>query len=236
MRYTLYRWSWTALDWVFPPTCGGCNHPGIRWCPDCQQNISLVEPPICELCGQHNPGGVICSRCQVSHPKTTQVRSWAIFDGPLRNALHRVKYHRDLALGAVFAEQLADYLVILAWELDLVMPVPLSRERMRQRGYNQAALIAKPLALKLQLAYRPQALRRGKDTRSQVGLTWAQRRQNVKNAFDASSRLVRDRAVLVVDDVATSGSTLDACAGALRNAGARDVFGLTLARAVLSAN
>jgi ComF family protein len=119
------------------------------------------------------------------------------------------------------------------WDVDVITPVPLGLARLVQRGYNQSALLARPLALALGVRYYPQSLRRSRETRSQVGLSAAQRKENVIGAFEARSDLVSGRNILVVDDVTTSGATLEACAVALFDAGALKVFGLTLARAVL---
>jgi len=164
------------------------------------------------------------------------IRSWAIFDGPIRNALHRVKYRRDVALAEALMRPMINYVFSLGWGVNLVAPVPLSNKRLGERGYNQADLLAKPLALGMGLNYQPKALQRGRDTRSQVDLNLAQRRENVKDAFSAKGKLIDGKAILIVDDVATSGSTLDACAEALWLAGASDVYGVTLARAVLTSN
>lgn len=231
MRYLLYRWSWAALDLLFPPTCGGCDQQGVRWCQECQDNTILITPPYCELCGQSNNGAKICDRCSKTQSSMKAVRSWAVFDGPVRKALHRVKYHRDLALADDLSQALGELYRSLGWTIDIVIPVPLSNQRKKERGYNQAALLARPLAWELGLDYQPQALSRLKDTRSQVGLNVDQRRENVAGAFDAVPKLVSKKKVLIVDDVATSGSTLEACANALKHAGADDIFGITLARA-----
>lgn len=115
----------------------------------------------------------------------------------------------------------------------MVMPVPLSKIRRAERGYNQAALLALPLALELALPYKPDGLSRVIDTRSQVGLSANERRENLSGAFSADRIEVQDKIVLLLDDVITTGSTLNHCAEALIAGGARAVFGLTLARAVL---
>ncbi len=225
-----------ALDWLFPPTCGGCGTPGARWCQDCQENAVRIEPPYCKNCGQPTSGAERCPRCIDAPPKLTAIRSWAIFEGPVREALHQVKYKRDVALAEALIRPMVAFVSDLQWGLDVVVPVPLSKKRKQERGYNQADLLAKPLAFGLGIKYRKQALKRRRDTRSQVDLSLDQRRLNVQDAFLATRSAFAGKAVLVVDDVATSGSTLDACAEALWQVGAQNVFGVTIARAVLTSN
>lgn len=238
LEYRLYQWSRTALDWVFPPTCAGCGVGGVRWCSHCHTQVQRIYPPYCQRCGQKIRSGekLVCDRCQAHPPEMTAIRSWAIFGGPLRQALHRIKYKRDIVLAEVFAGHMLEFLQEQGWGVDLVAPVPIGRERKKQRGYNQAGLLAKPLALGLGLVYKPKALVRVRETASQVGLSLKQRRQNIGGAFSSSSALVKDKNILVVDDVVTSGSTLDECAKVLWRAGAEKVYGLTLARAPLSSN
>lgn len=117
------------------------------------------------------------------------------------------------------------------WIIDLVIPVPLGVARQKERGYNQASLLALPLALKRRYRFVPKALSRTRETRSQVDLNREERKQNVSGAFTARAEIVKGKSVLVVDDVTTSGATLDACADALLEAGAKEVYGLTLAQA-----
>jgi ComF family protein len=161
------------------------------------------------------------------------LRSWAVYQGGLRNAIHRLKYAGDLALGEILARPLLEMLQLLQWDFDLVAPVPISLARKKMRGYNQASMLALPIALGSGAVYRPQALQKVQDSPSQVGLTAAQRRLNVQAAFRAQENYAAGKAVLVIDDITTSGATMEACSNALLRAGARQVFGLTLARAVL---
>jgi competence protein ComFC len=230
--YRLYQWFWSGLDLLYPPTCGGCGKQGERWCASCQRKVYRVEAPVCDCCGQRQRYSGLCPRCLLNRPPYTAVRSWAIFDGPIRAALHRLKYKRDVSLGEVLGRPLIGFLHELGWQVEKVIPVPLGVARLRERGYNQTALIARPLALGAGIAYCPQALRRIRETRSQVGLSILQRKENVAGAFQANPKWATGRSLLVLDDVATSGATLEACATALMKAGARQVYGLTLARAI----
>jgi competence protein ComFC len=234
MRYALYRWSWAALDWLFPPNCGGCNKPGDRWCSNCRENVLPIKPPICELCGQTSEGDKYCRRCLKNPPNLTAVRSWAAFAGPIRNVIHRIKYQRDLGLAEMISRQLGSYLFELGWDMDIIVPVPLSKQRYKERGYNQSALLARPIAWRCGISYRPNALRRTRDTSSQVGLDVFHRQVNVADAFVASRRHIQGKKILLVDDVATSGATMNACADACWKERAQRIYGLTVARAVQS--
>jgi competence protein ComFC len=155
-----------------------------------------------------------------------------MYEGPLRNAVHGLKYKRNIGLAESLSTHLVEIYKTLGWKIDLVVPVPLSNRRRLERGYNQANLLAYPMALTCQLPYSNHAMNRVRETRSQVGLTTGERQLNVKDAFTADPTIVRGKSVLVIDDVATTGATQQACASALMGAGASTVYGLTLARAV----
>jgi competence protein ComFC len=161
------------------------------------------------------------------------MRSWLVFEGPIRQALHSLKYRRNIALGDALAQQLTGFVASLGWQVEMVVPIPLGKERMKERGYNQTGLVALPLAAIQHWHYSSRALTRGRETRTQVGLTPTERKENVRGAFRAETKLVHGRNVLLMDDVATTGATLAAGAAALMDAGARSVYGLTLARALV---
>lgn len=160
------------------------------------------------------------------------MRSWAVFDSPIQNALHTMKYRRNIGLGESIASQMVDFLRALQWPVDVLVPVPLGKNRLKERGYNQVALVARPLAYEIGLEYDPQALWKARQTRSQVGLTISQRRENVQNAYQADSKVLKRKSVILMDDVATTGSTIQACTDALLSAGAREVYAITIARAL----
>jgi ComF family protein len=160
------------------------------------------------------------------------MRSWAIFEGPIRHAIHSLKYYRNVALGDVLARDLVTYVRELGWQVDMVVPVPLGRQRMKERGYNQAGLLAMPVSFVQNWYYSPQAVTRIRETRSQVGLSEMERKENISGAFRAEPGRVSGKMILLMDDVTTTGATMAACSEALKKAGAKAVYALTLARAL----
>jgi competence protein ComFC len=178
----------------------------------------------------------MCSECLAQRPAYNALRSWGVYGGALRKAVIRLKYGRDMGMGESLSKHLIELYNDVGWEIDLVIPVPLSRARFKKRGYNQAGLLALPLAYALGKPYQSTALERVRDTASQVQLDAHERRKNVENAFRAQSKWVNGKSILVIDDVTTTGSTIGACARALSEAGASAVFGMTLARSILQAD
>lgn len=160
------------------------------------------------------------------------MRSWAVFDSPIQDGLHTVKYRGNTAFGEALAAHMADFVRSLQWEIDLVIPMPLGKKRLQERGYNQVALFAEPLAYALGWDYAPHALWKARETRTQVGLNISQRKENVDHAYQADAAIVKQKSVLLMDDVATTGSTVSASTTALLDAEARDVYVLTIARAL----
>jgi ComF family protein len=160
------------------------------------------------------------------------MRSWAVFDSPVQNALHTLKYRRNMGIGDALAQQMAGFVRALNLDVDLLIPVPLGKKRLEERGYNQVALVARPLAYELGYQYAPHGLWKSRETRSQVGLNISQRRENVSKAYQADVKVVNRRSVLLMDDVATTGSTIQSSAEALLSAGAKDVYAITVARAL----
>lgn len=205
---------------------------GSRWCEECQGKVPVLTGSLCEKCGRPQQKSELCGYCRSEPPPYHALRSWAAFDFPVRQAIIKLKYYRDLGLGDMLAVPMAVLAQSLDWPVDFIVPVPSGRKRLQERGYNQVALIARPLSLALGLDYRPGALKRKRETVSQVGLSAMERRENMQNAFLADALVVRGKTVLVMDDVSTTGSTLSSCSEALLQAGAKDVFALTVARAL----
>lgn len=227
-----YRTYIQALDWLFPPQCAGCGKPGSHWCSESQINLRRLVEPHCPSCGLPQLQSELCDSCLKRDPSYNQARSFAYYDGHLRRALLNAKYRRDQALGLIFAQFLKQLLSEQKWEVDAVVPIPLSTERLRQRGYNQVDLFARPLALMKQFEFHPKALLRIKETVSQVGLSLEARWHNLENAFEVKPDLVMAKNILLLDDVMTTGATLTAASDALAAAGAQTVYCLTIARTV----
>lgn len=150
----------------------------------------------------------------------------------MQTALHAVKYRRDIGLADAVAADMVEFVTSLDWNVDMLIPVPLGKARLKERGYNQVALVARPLAYELGVEYAPRGLTKIRETRSQVGLNASQRKENVREAYQADPSVVTRKSILLMDDVATTGSTVSACTDALLSAGASEVYALTIARAL----
>jgi ComF family protein len=219
------------LDLLFPPRCVGCRQAGAWLCVECMRHIPRVEPPFCVRCGDAVADSELCARCQISPLQINRIRSVAYFEGVLCRAMHWFKYRSRTVLAEPLGELMAAYWMEHAMPIDVVVPVPLHASRLRERGYNQAALLAREMARRAGLVVDEQALVRQRATAPQVKLDVDQRRENVRAAFRCSSNGLAGKRVLLIDDVCTTGATLEACAIALVEGGARGVQALTLARA-----
>ena len=222
-------WS-RLIDLLFPPRCGGCQTAGSLWCEVCRAAVEPIVPPWCEKCGEPFVTDRLCANCRAHPLEIEKIRSVAVFDGVLRQAIHRFKYERLAGLAEPFGEMLAEYWRAEQLTADWLIPVPLHPSRERDRGYNQSELLARQLARRVNVPIRSKGLRRTRATAVQMTLNAAQRRENVAGAFACVEPRVRGARVMIIDDVGTTGATLDACAQAVLKAGAASVMGLTLAR------
>lgn len=227
------------LDLLYPICCVGCKQPGELYCPACRETVHYITPPVCPMCGQPQPQSTLCPQCARARDQPLPlegIRSVAYLEGTIREAIYGLKYDYIRELAEPLGEMLAEQVQRMPLPADVIIPVPLHRRRQRERGYNQSALLALRFGAATQIPVCQDVLRRHRYTRSQTRLDAQERNQNVRGAFSCTNQHDIDREivgkrVLLIDDVATTGATLRACAQVLRDHGARSVWALTVARA-----
>lgn len=220
----------SLLDLLYPPQCAGCGCMGALLCATCQARIELLPAPACPRCGHPALAAELCPECRASPSHLDAIVATAVFTHPLREAIHALKYRNVAALAGPLGAHMADFWLEHQLTADLIVPVPLHRRRLAERGYNQATLLAKVLGRAVGVSLDERVLVRRRATAHQVGLGRAERQVNVAGAFACRGDVAGKRVVLI-DDVCTTGSTLEACAEALRAADATSVWAFTLARA-----
>ena len=222
-----------ALDLLFPQWCVGCGKEGDLLCSSCRRLLPRIMPPLCPRCGRANPSGILCPSCVGWRAEIDGIRSPFRFDGVIRQAIHQLKYRNLRALAVPLAKLLRDYLITTPVPGEVLVPVPLHQKRLRERGYNQSSLLAQELGKLTNLPVVDDCLiRRGHAPPQARTSTVDERRRNVADAFSCRNHRLQDKRVLLIDDVSTSGATLDACAAVLKVAGATSVWGLVLAREI----
>ncbi|MGH7865403.1 MAG: double zinc ribbon domain-containing protein [Candidatus Binataceae bacterium] len=237
------------LNFFYPPRCAACDSQlGIeathRVCPACLARAERLPSPLCAICGgpldSATSPDLRCSRCLASAPAFTRARAVARYlpaaegqPGTLASVIRRHKYAFDQSLGRALAEYLGDTLALDAQDYDVIVPVPLHRRRLLERGFNQAALLAAEVARRLDRPLDVRSLRRVRATSAQTARDLEERRRNVRGAFAVPDPArIQAMRVLLVDDVMTTGATVEECARALLRAGAKSVDVFTLARAL----
>ncbi len=207
------------LDFVFPPRCAACPRRGALLCSACCASCRLVPDSANQE--QHR---------RLASPFLASTAGAYIFEGPVREAIHLLKYHRRTHVAMPLGDLLARYLLAHPLIVDAIVPVPLHPDRLRLRGYNQAALLGQRLAQQIGVPLLDRHVLRVRHTGQQADLNRAERRANVEAAFAWRSARRPPPRILVIDDVLTTGATVDAVAQALHVAGARTVHALALAR------
>ncbi|MCX6030192.1 MAG: ComF family protein [Chloroflexi bacterium] len=219
----------TLLDLIYPPRCAGCGRVGDLFCAGCQAQVEPITPPVCRRCGRSLGAGDLCPACRGIPSPLDGIASAAIFGGPLREAIHRFKYGNGYRLAPVLGGRMAEAWPRHGLAADLIVPVPLHAGRLAERGYNQSALLAREVGRAVGIPVNEAILVRHKATQQQAMLNRVERQENVKDAFACRGQVTGKRIVLV-DDVCTTGSTLEACAAVLKAGGAASAWALTLAR------
>lgn len=230
----------SILDLLFPPRCVACRRPGTLLCSYCLKTAPRVDPPFCHKCwkplgqgfeGKRLYGVYFCPFCLDAPPDIGGIRSPYLLAGPMRQAIHAFKYGGISSLAPILGHLLAEFLVGQRLPVEVVVPVPLHPGRRRERGYDQAELLARQVAKELGLPLGTGWVVRNRPTSPQVKTGGAMdRKKNVMGAFTAAAGTEAGRSVLLVDDVCTTGATLESCARALQGAGIRVIWGATMAR------
>jgi ComF family protein len=227
------------LDFFLPHFCLFCGaaagmNPEAAVCPVCEASVTWIQEPICPCCGiafESRTGPAhLCSNCQSQPPPFKRARAVALFEGPVLEAVHRLKYQRQMAYARPLKKWLTSPTGLeMAEAADFILPVPLHSKRLRRRGFNQALLLAQAFAND---KIKRDLLIRSRWTDSQVSMDKRQRQENIHQAFGVSDpEAVAGRNVLLIDDVFTTGATVSECARVLLAAGADQVEVLTVAHA-----
>jgi ComF family protein len=218
-----------ALARLFGVRCALCaDIAASGWCEACMGELPGVRAARCPVCAESTPGAKICGRCLRRPPAFARTLAVASYGFPLDAVIHRLKYGRDLSLARPLAQLLIER-VRDEPRPDLVLAMPLSPRRLRERGFNQSNEIARAVAAVLGVRFEPDAVLRVRDAAPQVSLPLDQRAANVRGAFAARGSFA-GRTIAVVDDVLTTGASLDELARTLLHAGAAEVAGWVVAR------
>lgn len=230
---------------IYPPTCAGCgqllhSERSEPFCPACLKTLELVSEPYCPTCGNpystEGPAPHLCGDCLSGVHLFDRARATGFYQGLLREVVHRFKYGGQTFLARPLARMLAASGKELTrlHNIDLIVPVPLHPKRLRRRGFNQASLLARHLGSALKISVDYASLKRSRWTEPQTGLSRWQRAVNVKGAFDLTRpEKIEAKSILLVDDVFTTGETVNQCVRALKkDGGAKEVVVLTVARTV----
>lgn len=223
----------TALDLLYPKWCVGCGSEGEFVCQSCRETFSPINGSVCPKCGLPQNGQMLCTSCTNWSAEIDGIRSPYIFNGVIRRAVHELKYRNLRAIAVTLAGLLYDYLKENPLPGDVLVPVPLHPKRLRERGYNQSGLLSKELGYLTGIPVIGDCLVREQLGQSQARTSSVfERRSNVSGVFSCRDERLRGKRVLLIDDVATSGATLNSCAGVMKSAGAASVWGLVVAREI----
>ena len=227
---------------IFPPQCLGCAEiidqgDGRIFCPSCESRIHFITGSICHICGTTFPDSPadnhLCGECLEKKPHFSHARAIFSYEDVILNSIHQFKYKNDISTGEMLASFMADFSFpdIDFSDYSLMMPVPLHIKRLRERGFNQSLILARAIGRKKHIPVNFSLLKRHKYTLTQTGYHKQERKQNIRGAFEVTdSKKITGSNILLIDDVYTTGATVNECAKILMKAGAQKVSVLTLAR------
>ncbi len=220
-----------VVDALLPRACFLCSAPGGRHllCAACRDMLPRMPADCCPVCALPTPGAAVCGECLKRPPYFDASHAVFRYEFPIDTLIHALKYGHRLASADFLATSMLEFAP--STPPDLIIPVPLAPTRLAERGFNQAVELARPLARHWQTPLEITRITRALDTLPQASLPWKERAKNIRHAFNCSIDL-SGKSVLVVDDVMTTGATLNELAGALKACGAARVANLVLARAL----
>jgi len=240
MAFSVKSSAIKAVDFILPPLCLMCDEPvgGMATlCPECWKQIQFIAPPFCACCGASFEipvsEGTLCGACLNEAPHFESARAAMLYDDASRKLIlgfkHNDRTYAAKALAVWMHRAGSEFLE----SIDALVPVPLHRWRLFHRRYNQSALLAQHIGEMAHKPVLPDALKRVRDTPPQGHLKRKERQENVKGAFAINSRHidnVKDKTLVLIDDVMTTGATVNECSRVLLKAGAKQVYVLTLSR------
>ena len=228
-----------GIEIIYPPTCPICTqvldknmNEKVFICEKCRKKLSYIESPRCLKCGKpiENAETEFCYDCsRVEHIYSQGVGVWAYTD-EIKNSLYQFKYHNKREYGEFYGLELKNRYeaIIKNWDADVLIPVPLHKSKLRKRGYNQAEIIANSIGKFLDIPVDSQLLNRNKKTLAQKELNDKERLKNLENAFNIGEKVVKYNKVIIVDDIYTTGTTIDSCSKILIDAGVDKVYYISL--------
>lgn len=231
LRKTAYAAVNEIADFLYPgrcPVCDGIVKPGLLICGECRGSIKTAAEPVCKKCGKplENERMEYCGDCRTKKHIFCQGKAVFVYEGHIRQSMYRFKYGGKREYARYYAKEAAR--LYLRWArrrgIEVIVPVPMYSRKKRRRGYNQAEVFANALGREMGLRVDASAVKRVRSTVPQKELNDAERRSNLKNAFQSGRNIVNYKQILLVDDIYTTGSTMDAVGEALLSAGAEHVY------------
>jgi ComF family protein len=220
---------------VFPPRCPVCDeviHVGKDTCDDCRKKVVCIGEPVCKKCGKplENQRREYCSDCARKQHYFSQGKAVFVYQGEIRHSMYRFKYSNKREYAAYYAKEAAR--IYGGWirrkQIEAIVPVPMYRWKEKGRGYNQAAVFAMALGERMNLPVEKRMVKRIRNTTPQKELNDVERKANLKKAFQLVPDIVKYKKILIVDDIYTTGSTIDAVAEVLLQAGVEEIYFLCI--------
>ncbi len=228
----------TFLNLLFPQSCPLCNSPSVNHktapiCPLCWENITPYNGPLCNRCGRPlvSDKSIICGECITDEPFFKHTKYYGLYEGGLKEAIKLLKYHGIKRLSGPLSDL---FFQLQLPSVDVIIPVPLYEKGLRERGFNQSALLARHLSKRLKIPVVINSLIKNRDTQPQATLNAEERKRNVRGAFIVKNEeAIYKKDIMLIDDVLTTGATIMECSKVLKKAGAGDIYVITLAHSFI---